>query len=360
LHEELENALAAFYGREAALVFSTGYQANLGTISGLASRHDVVLLDRHVHASAIDAARLSGAWMKFFRHNDPGSLDSQLAVGRGTAAHFGDSDGADLVTIAFSKALASIGGAVIGDAEVVHYLRHRAEPDLQRKNVTAEHRGGVDGAAYHSRQVQLVAAQTEPGSSSSSEGGSEVTTQRVRSLPWVHRWYLAAPLTTAAVAYAVLATVRVAGAFQLVLAVLAIALTPCVLATVPRSSWSRIGVVRPVSGGRLALGCCVVLTVYALVAVGNVAVFGTGPNNWMTGVTVPFESLFPGNSALWVPAMIVAMGVLIPLFEEVCYRGVLLTAVLGRYGPWWAVFVTSAGWALVHLGNYGLAHTTPS
>jgi 8-amino-7-oxononanoate synthase len=79
LHEELESALAAFYGREAALVFSTGYQANLGTISGLATRHDVVLLDRHVHASAIDAARLSGARMKFFRHNDPDSLDSQLA-----------------------------------------------------------------------------------------------------------------------------------------------------------------------------------------------------------------------------------------------------------------------------------------
>jgi uncharacterized protein len=186
-----------------------------------------------------------------------------------------------------------------------------------------------------------------------------MTTGRVRPLSAAHGLYLAAPLATAAVAYAVLATVRIAGAFQLGLAVLAIALTPCVLATVPRRSWSRIGLVRPLGRARLVRGCLVVFAIYALVAAGNVAVFGTGADNWMTGVTAAFESLFPGNPALWVPAMIVAMGVVIPLFEEVCYRGVLLAAVLGRYGPRWAVVVTSAGWALVHIGNYGLLPYNP-
>lgn len=181
----------------------------------------------------------------------------------------------------------------------------------------------------------------------------------VLPLSFVHRSYLAAPLATAAVAYAVLATVRIAGAFQLGLAVLAIALTPCVLAVVPRRSWSRIGLVRPMDRAQLVRGCLAVIAVYALVAFGNVAVFGTGADNWMTGVTAPFEALFPGNPALWVPAMIVAMGVVIPLFEEVCYRGVLLTAVQGRYGPRLAVAVTSAGWALVHIGNYGLRPYNP-
>jgi uncharacterized protein len=57
--------------------------------------------------------------------------------------------------------------------------------------------------------------------------------------------------------------------------------------------------------------------------------------------------------------MIVAMGVIIPLFEEVCYRGVLLTAVMGRHGPRWAVVLTSAGWALAHIGNYGLRPYNP-
>jgi 8-amino-7-oxononanoate synthase len=206
LHEELEAELAAFYGREDALVFSTGFQANLGAISAIAGRGDVVLLDREAHASAIDAARLSGARVKFFQHNDIKSLERQLvscpeeegrlvvvegvysmtgdicplpdilavarrygarvllddahavgvlAGGRGTEAHFAgmtdetrhtDHDTAarftgangetghagtgtrhaDLVTVTFSKSLASIGGAVIGDAEVIHYLRHHA------------------------------------------------------------------------------------------------------------------------------------------------------------------------------------------------------------------------------------------
>lgn len=163
LHEELEAKLAEFYRKEDALVFPTGFQANLGTISAIASRGDVVLLDQEAHASAIDAARLSGARVKFFRHNDAASLEQQLAArspdagvlvavegvysmagdicslpevdelarrygarvllddahglgvlagGRGTEAHFAVPDGsggpqADLITVTFSKSLAS-------------------------------------------------------------------------------------------------------------------------------------------------------------------------------------------------------------------------------------------------------------
>ncbi|WP_326957580.1 aminotransferase class I/II-fold pyridoxal phosphate-dependent enzyme [Amycolatopsis sp. NBC_01286] len=182
LHEELEAKLAEFYRKEDALVFPTGFQANLGTISAIASRGDVVLLDQEAHASAIDAARLSGARVKFFRHNDAASLEQQLAArspdagvlvavegvysmagdicslpevdelarrygarvllddahglgvlagGRGTEAHFAVPDGsggpqADLITVTFSKSLASAGGAVVGSREVIHYLRHHA------------------------------------------------------------------------------------------------------------------------------------------------------------------------------------------------------------------------------------------
>jgi 8-amino-7-oxononanoate synthase len=74
LHEELESALATFYWRAEALVFSTGYMAILGGNLRAGRPCDIVLFDLHSHASAIDAARLSGARMKFFRHNDPDSL----------------------------------------------------------------------------------------------------------------------------------------------------------------------------------------------------------------------------------------------------------------------------------------------
>ncbi len=70
LHRELENELATFYGREAALVFSTGYVANVSTISGLLHRHDYVVLDKDAHNSLLTGAQLSGATMKRFGHND--------------------------------------------------------------------------------------------------------------------------------------------------------------------------------------------------------------------------------------------------------------------------------------------------
>ena len=77
-HRALEQQLAAFFGRAHALVFSTGYQANLGTISTLAGHHDFILIDRDCHASIYDACRLSLATTVRFTHNDPDSLRRRL------------------------------------------------------------------------------------------------------------------------------------------------------------------------------------------------------------------------------------------------------------------------------------------
>lgn len=78
-HVSLEQAIADFLGRRSAIVFTTGYQANLGTIAGLAGAHDVVLVDADSHASIYDGCKLSGATVIRFRHNDPSDLDRRLA-----------------------------------------------------------------------------------------------------------------------------------------------------------------------------------------------------------------------------------------------------------------------------------------
>ena len=79
LHRDLEREFAAFYGKQHAMVFTTGYQANLGVIAGLCGAEDVVLLDADSHASIYDGARLSGAQIFAFRHNSPGDLARKLA-----------------------------------------------------------------------------------------------------------------------------------------------------------------------------------------------------------------------------------------------------------------------------------------
>jgi 8-amino-7-oxononanoate synthase len=77
-HHELEEALAAFKGLEAALTFSTGYAAAVGTISALVGKEDVVVIDKLVHASIVDGARLSGAKLRVFAHNDLNDLEEIL------------------------------------------------------------------------------------------------------------------------------------------------------------------------------------------------------------------------------------------------------------------------------------------
>src|SRR5438552_1314371 len=78
IHRELEHDLAAFYGKRHSMVFTTGYQANLGVIAGLCGAEDVVLLDVESHASIYDGARLSGAQIFAFRHNSPSDLRRKL------------------------------------------------------------------------------------------------------------------------------------------------------------------------------------------------------------------------------------------------------------------------------------------
>ncbi len=180
LHEQLESELAEFFQKEACLVFSTGYQANLGVISGLVGRGDVVFLDKLDHASIVDGATMAHGETERFNHGDlaglerrmqrvppntgmmiivdgvysmegdiadvPGllsvaqkygaalAIDDAHAVGvigprgDGTAAHYDLVDEVDLVVGTFSKSLASIGGFVAGSETVIHYLKHNSRP----------------------------------------------------------------------------------------------------------------------------------------------------------------------------------------------------------------------------------------
>jgi 8-amino-7-oxononanoate synthase len=177
MHETLEGELAQWVGKEAALVFSTGMQANLGTVSALVGRGDYVILDKDDHASIVDGARLSFGDIQRFRHNDVEhlervleslpeksgkllvvdglfSMEGDLAClpeivalskkygarlmvddahgmgvlggGHGTAAQFGLTDEVDLIMSTFSKSFASLGGFIAGKEEVVHYIKHSA------------------------------------------------------------------------------------------------------------------------------------------------------------------------------------------------------------------------------------------
>jgi 8-amino-7-oxononanoate synthase len=182
LHQQLEEKLAAFMGKESALVFTAGYQTNLSTISALLSnKKSVAVIDRNDHASIYDGVRLAqaaGAKMVRYKHNDPQSLDRSLSeiegddgalvisdgvfstegellrlpemlpiikkhkarifvddahalgvigpCGRGTAHHYGLQDQVDLIGGTFSKSLASIGGWLVGDRQVLEYIKHFA------------------------------------------------------------------------------------------------------------------------------------------------------------------------------------------------------------------------------------------
>lgn len=177
LHLELEQRLADFVGKEAALVFSTGYQVNLGVISCLVGRGDSIVTDKEDHASIIDGSMLALGDLRRFAHNDVEQLARVLkgideehaalvvvdglysvggdlaplpemlpvcrqytarimvddahglgvmARGRGTAAHFGVTEDVDLIMGTFSKSFASLGGFVAGDENIIHYIQHHA------------------------------------------------------------------------------------------------------------------------------------------------------------------------------------------------------------------------------------------
>jgi 8-amino-7-oxononanoate synthase len=180
LHEQLEDRLSKFLSQEAAVVFSTGFQANLGAISSLVGRDDHLFSDKLNHASIVDGARLAFGTVHRFPHGDLRALERELArtpseagklivtdgifsmegtivdlpglmalaefygaevmvddahslgvlgeAGGGTAQHFHLEDRVSLIMATFSKSLASIGGVIAGPEDVIHYLKHHARP----------------------------------------------------------------------------------------------------------------------------------------------------------------------------------------------------------------------------------------
>lgn len=178
IHLELESRLAAYVGKESAVLFSTGFQVNLGVISCLLDRNDYLILDEYDHASIIDGSRLSFSRSIKYAHNDMNDLRAKLSRlpedaaklivsdgifsmegdlvnlpemvkiadefganimmddahslgvigfnGAGTASHFNLTDKVDLIMGTFSKSLASLGGFIAADDDTIEFIKHRA------------------------------------------------------------------------------------------------------------------------------------------------------------------------------------------------------------------------------------------
>jgi 8-amino-7-oxononanoate synthase len=178
LHVQLEESLARFMDREAALVFGTGFQTNFGSLSTIAQKGDVIIADRNIHASILDGCLASFARTMRYRHNDMPDLENVLQSlrpdegriivvdgvfsmegdtanlpeiatlarrygariyvdeahaigvlgrnGRGTAEHYGVESQVDMVMGTFSKSFASIGGFVAARRDVIDYIKHHS------------------------------------------------------------------------------------------------------------------------------------------------------------------------------------------------------------------------------------------
>lgn len=188
LHIQLEKELAAFLNKEDCLTFATGFQSNLGIISAIAGRNDLIFCDRENHASIYDGIRLSFAKMVRYNHNDMVDLEKRLAeasptkgkliitdgvfsmsgdickldeivklakkynarvmvddahgfgvlgkFGKGTPEYFGLEDEVDIIMGTFSKSLASLGGYMVGKKAVVDYVRHTSRPFIFSAAIT--------------------------------------------------------------------------------------------------------------------------------------------------------------------------------------------------------------------------------
>ena len=188
LHIELEEALAQFVGKEAALVFSTGYQVNVGVLSALGGRTDYIFSDELNHACIIDGARLSFSKLYKYGHSDMAHLEKLLSnvpyesfkiiatdgvfsmegdiskldkitalakkynaaiflddahslgvlgpAGQGTASHYNITHKVDLIMGTFSKSLASIGGFIAADKVIIEYLKHHARSLIFSASIT--------------------------------------------------------------------------------------------------------------------------------------------------------------------------------------------------------------------------------
>jgi 8-amino-7-oxononanoate synthase len=198
IHVELERKLAALVGKEAALVFPTGFQTNQGVVSSLVQRGEHIVADKYIHACILDGAGLSPGHFHRFEHNDMASLEAILGGlppgapalvitegvfsmegdvcplpeivrlakahgaqillddahglgvfgpgGAGTVAHFGLTDDVDLIMGTFSKSLGAIGGFIAGSERVVNYLMHNARPFLFSASASPASVGAVLGA----------------------------------------------------------------------------------------------------------------------------------------------------------------------------------------------------------------------
>lgn len=198
IHEELEARLAKFVGKEDAIIYSTGFQVNLGVVSCLTGREDYILWDELDHASIIEGRRLSFSNSLKYKHNDMASLEKQLAAcnpdkiklivtdgvfsmegdvaklpeivelakkynanlmvdeahgigvfgsqGRGTCDHFGVTDSVDLIMGTFSKSLASLGGFIACDKTISNYLRHHSRSYIFSASITPASTAAVNAA----------------------------------------------------------------------------------------------------------------------------------------------------------------------------------------------------------------------
>jgi 8-amino-7-oxononanoate synthase len=180
IHLELERRLAALVGKEAALVFPTGFQTNTGVVASLLHQGEFVVVDKYIHACVLDGCALSQGTLVRYNHNDMADLEDKLArlpaaankliitdgifsmegdlcdlpritglaraygaqlmvddahgigvlgkTGRGTAEHFGLEKDVDIIMGTYSKSLASIGGFVAASEDVIHYMKHTSRP----------------------------------------------------------------------------------------------------------------------------------------------------------------------------------------------------------------------------------------
>jgi hypothetical protein len=170
--------------------------------------------------------------------------------------------------------------------------------------------------------------------------------------------YESVPLATAALLFVVLAVVRIPAAYVTVLLPLSLVLTPLVVIAAPRRLRSEIGLAPVRSGRALAEGVGVVVLSYAVAVGACVGTLGTGRDNWASGLLAVFDGWVAatgsGHTVALIALAVLCLGVLVPVAEEVCYRGLLLHALMTRWGPVTGAVVTSAAWAVVHLGDYGL------
>lgn len=206
IHLELEKELAEFVGKEDAIIYSTGFQVNLGVVSCVTGREDYVICDELDHASIVEGRRLSFSTAMKFKHNNMQSLEKELQKckpesiklivvdgvfsmegditnlpeivrlskkynasimvdeahgfgvlgrqGRGTCDHFGLTDNVDLIMGTFSKSLASLGGFIAGDESIINYLRHTSRSYIFSASATP--------AAVAAARTALHIMQEEP------------------------------------------------------------------------------------------------------------------------------------------------------------------------------------------------------